>query len=143
MLENRRQFIKKTCGLCASIVGISMLVPALQGCSALQYVKPEIVQGKISFPISSFIEGSNLLIIQNNSLDYDIAVVRGENNSFRSFELKCTHQDNSLIATASGFHCNLHGSSFNLEGKVNNPPATSNLREYKTAVDSGIIQVIL
>ena len=143
MSGTRREFIKKSCGLCASVVGISILAPALQGCSTLQYAKPEIVQGKLSFPISSFIEGTNLVIVQNDTLDYDIAVVKGANNGYRSFELKCTHQDNSLIATKTGFHCNLHGSSFQLDGKVNNPPATNNLKEFKTNVDSGIIQITL
>ena len=143
MDTNRRDFIKKSCGLCASIVGISILAPALQSCSTLTYVQPEFSQAQFSLPISSFIENSNLVIIQNKSLDYDIAVVKGKDGTFRSFELKCTHQDNSLIATQTGFHCSLHGSSFSLSGKVNNAPATTNLKEFKTTLNSGVIQISL
>ena len=143
MSGTRREFIKKSCGLCASVVGISLLAPAFQSCSTLLYASPQIVDGKLSFPISSFVEGSQLVIVKNDSLEYDIAVVKGTDNSYRSFELKCTHQDNSLIATKTGFHCNLHGSSFQLNGKVNNPPAINNLKEFKTSIEAGIIQIIL
>ncbi len=143
MNSNRRDFIKKTCGLCASVVGISILAPALQSCSTLTYVQPPISQGRLSVPIASFVENSKLVIVQNKSLDYDIAVVKGDDGTYRSFELKCTHQDNSLIATQTGFHCSLHGSSFSLTGKVNNAPATSNLKEFKTSIDSGIIQILI
>lgn len=141
MNESRREFIKKTCGLCASVVGISILAPALQSCSTLTHIKPTINQGIISFPTSSFIENQPVVIVQNESLDYDIAVVKGADLTYRSFQLKCTHQDNSLIATNSGFHCNLHGSSFGLNGKVNNPPANADLKEYRTTVKGEMIEI--
>jgi len=143
MQENRREFIKRSCGLCASVVGISILAPALQGCSTLTRLEPVLVQGVLSIPVSSFIEKQQVVIIENSTLDYEIAVVKSINNTYRSFELRCTHQETSLIATNSGFHCNLHGSSFSLTGKVNNPPASSNLKEYKTTVNSGIIEIML
>ena len=58
MNSNRRDFIKKTCGVCASVVGISILAPAVQSCSTLTYVQPPISQGRLSVPIASFVEKS-------------------------------------------------------------------------------------
>ena len=141
MSGTRRDFIKKTCGLCASVAGIALLAPTLQGCSSLMRVQPALIEGKLSLPVSSFVEEAKVVIIQNKDLEYDIAVVKYLDNTYRSFEMRCTHQETSLVPTNSGFHCNMHGSSFSLTGKVNNKPATENLKEFKTFLDSGIIQV--
>ena len=84
-----------------------------------------------------------IVIIKNKSIEYDIAVIKNSDVLYRSFELKCTHQDNALVPTSSGFHCNLHGSSFGLDGKVKTLPASSNLKEFKTSLDSGIITIQL
>jgi Rieske Fe-S protein len=143
MDKNRREFIKKSCGLCASIVGISILASALDSCTPLKYVSAEVSQGKILIPTSNFIEDSKLVIVKHQSLEYDIALVKGNNNTYRAFELKCTHQDNALTATASGFQCNLHGSTFTLEGKVNTAPATSPLKEYKTILNGESVEITL
>ena len=143
MDTERRAFIKKTCGLCASIVGITVLASALEGCASLIYVKPELVKGVLKVPLGSFVENSKLVIVRNAVLDYDIALVKSGDNTFRSFELKCTHQDNALVATSTGFFCNLHGSSFRIDGTVNVAPATANLKEYKTMVNGELVEIIL
>ena len=141
MNQNRREFIKKSCGLCASIVGISILASALDSCTPLKYVSAEINDGKILIPTSNFIENSKVVIVKHNSLEYDIALVKGANNTYRAFELKCTHQDNALVATNSGFQCNLHGSTFTLDGKVNTAPATRPLKEYSTSLANEVVTI--
>jgi Rieske Fe-S protein len=143
MDTSRREFIKKSCGICASIVGISMLAASLDSCTPLQYVSAEISNGKISVAKNKFVEGTSLLILKHPSLEYNIALVKSGENSFRAFELKCTHQDNSLVATNSGFHCSLHGSSYSTEGKVSNGPATTNLKEYSTSVVNENVEISL
>lgn len=143
MDTSRRAFIKKSCGICASIVGISILAASLDSCTPLQYVSAEVNNGKINLAKNKFIEGNSLLVLKHPSLEYNIAVVKSGENSFRAFELKCTHQDNSLIATNSGFHCSLHGSSYSTDGKVNNGPATTNLKEYITKVADENVEITL
>ncbi len=143
MDSSKRAFIKKSCGFCASIVGISLLSPVISSCSTLKYIEPVFSNGFLQLSISDFVENSNLVIVKNKSLEYDVAVVKIANDFYRAFELKCTHQDNALVPTNSGFHCNLHGSSFGLDGKVKTLPASSNLNEFKTSFASGIISIKL
>ena len=130
MSIQRREFIKQSCMLCASLVGISIVAGSLEGCAPLNYYKPVIENDTFTVPKSSFIEGSKLVIIKESNLEYNIALVKINDIQFRAFELKCTHQDNALIATESGFHCSLHGSSFDITGKVKTSPATANLKEF-------------
>lgn len=141
MNSDRRDFLKDTCKLCASIVGISLVLPALEGCAPLQYYNTAVTNGILNVPISSFVEDTNMVIVKDKSLNYQVAVIKQKDNSFRAFELKCTHQDNSLIATKSSFVCSLHGSTFDLNGKVINTPASSNLKEYPLTISNEIITI--
>lgn len=115
----------------------------LESCSPLNYYESPIEQGKIIVPRSAFIENGNMIIVKNEKLEYDIALVDYKNEHYKAFELKCTHQANSLVTTKTGFYCNLHGSSYDLNGKVNNYPATTNLKEYLLTVNSELITINL
>lgn len=143
MTNERRNFIKQSCKLCASLAGITFLMNSLQSCAPLHYYEPQIDQGTINVPVSQFIEGANMVIVKNKSLEYDIAVVKTGSELYKAFELKCTHQANSLVVTKTGFFCNLHGSSFDLNGKVNTSPASVNLKEYLLNLNSEIITIKL
>ncbi len=143
MQLERRNFIKESCKLCASITGVALLLKSLDSCSPLHYFESEIVENSIRVPFSQFLEGSNLVIVKNVKLEYDIAVVKNENQFYKAFELKCTHQANALIATKTGFFCNLHGSSYDINGKVINTPATTNLKEYLVSINSEMITIQL
>lgn len=141
MNSDRRDFLKDTCKLCASIVGISLVLPALEGCAPLHYFSTPVTNGVINVPTSSFVEETNMVIVKDKSLNYQVAVIKQKDNTFRAFELKCTHQDNALIATKSSFVCSLHGSAYDLNGKVTNTPASKNLREFPLSVNNEIINI--
>ena len=76
MAVERRDFIKQACGLCASIVGISAILPAISSCTPLKSFSGEIIQGAIQLPINQFTEENKLVIIRNQSLEFEIAVVK-------------------------------------------------------------------
>ncbi len=143
MDTNRRNFLKQSCGLCASLIGISLVVPAFQGCSPLITVKTNVSKGSIGIERSSFTEENKIVIIKNEAQEFDIAVVQLGTDVFKAFELQCTHQSNPVIPTKNGFFCNAHGSSFSFEGKVNKPPAQRNLNEYKLEISQDKINLIL
>lgn len=143
MDTNRRNFLKQSCGLCASLIGVSLVVPALQGCSPLITVKTNVSKGSIGIERSSFTEENKIVIIKNEAQEFDIAVVQLGTDVFKAFELQCTHQSNPVIPTKNGFFCNAHGSSFSFEGKVNKPPAQRNLNEYKLEISQDKINLIL
>lgn len=138
----RRDFIRQTCRLCAATVGLAAVLPAISSCAPLQMVTAEVKAGGIiEVPLSSFAPDNPLVLVRNASLEYEIALVRYSDQSYKAFEMKCTHRDNPLVATKSGFFCNLHGSSFDMNGKVVKSPATDNLKEYNLQVSNPLILI--
>lgn len=130
MSVERRDFLKQACGLCASLVGIAAVLPALSACTPLKTITSEINQGTVIVSPKDFAGENNLVIIRNQSLEYDLALVKYPNGVYRAFQLQCTHRANPLVATNTGFFCNLHGSRYALDGSVTQSPATTSLKEY-------------
>lgn len=141
MSPERRDFIKQACGLCASLVGISLVLPAVTACSPLKTVMGVVKQGTIDVALSNFTEENNMVIVRNNDFDYDLVVVKYPDGNYRSFQLQCTHRANPLVATKTGFFCNLHGSKYALDGSVTQAPATTNLKEYNLQVSTDKITI--
>ncbi len=141
MDKNRREFIKNSCTLCAGVLGLSALLPALQSCVAINTLQLEPINNTFKVPISSFIETSRVVVIKHNTLSFPIALVKSDITNYRAFELKCTHQDNGLGVSNSGFFCSMHGSNFDLNGRVQTPPASRNLKEFKTILQTESILV--
>ncbi|MCU1676137.1 MAG: Rieske [2Fe-2S] domain protein [Frankiales bacterium] len=54
---------------------------------------------------------------------------------------RCTHQGSKVIHTGAKLVCPLHGSTFDLTGKVLESPATEPLRAAKARLDGGQIIV--
>lgn len=48
--------------------------------------------------------------------------------------MQCTHQYNALTATSSGLYCPVHGSAFDLNGKVKRGPAIDPLIRFSTEI---------
>jgi Rieske Fe-S protein len=143
MEPNRREFIKNACGMCASIVGLASIAAVAQSCSSMVTVQTNATSGKIAVPTSHFTAENNMVIIKNQAMEFDLVLVKLANETFKAFELQCTHQANPLVPTKTGFFCNAHGSSFSLDGKVKKEPALKDLREFKVEIESNQIIIIL
>lgn len=131
MNSSRREFLRKSCGLCASLAGSAVLLSYLQSCAPLLSLELEPQNNRIQVPLDSFKEGNKVVLVTNKNQEFDIAVVQLEDQKYKALILECTHFSNQLVATKTGFFCNAHGSSFHLDGSVNNAPAQNNLKEYK------------
>ncbi len=132
----RRDFIKATCGLCAT----GFLFNSLSGCiSAQQVFKGEINDKKILLPSNLFAK-STLVLIRVKKLQYDIALRQLPDKTYSAILLRCSHFANSLDVTTNGFTCSLHGSTFNPEGQVKKGPAEKSLTSYTvTLQDDNIL----
>lgn len=140
MMTNRREFIKKSCTGCIALTGWSTIAAFLYSCSPLPIYKTDLVDNKFIIPISTFKEGEKMKILQAKKLSYDVLLVKESNVKYHALEMKCTHQDTNLIANSKGLSCNLHGSTFNLNGKVTNGPASRPLLRYAiTLTETDII----
>jgi Rieske Fe-S protein len=140
-MQDRREFIKQSCTMCLGIVGLGALVTQLSGCAPIPILKAEPVGGLLSVPVSSFTETNKMVIIRNSQLEWDVVVVKMSDTVYEAIQMKCTHQDNLLTATKTGFFCSAHGSTFDLEGNVTKEPALRPLKKYKTEMKEAVILV--
>ncbi|HEX9513776.1 MAG TPA: Rieske (2Fe-2S) protein [Puia sp.] len=126
----RRAFLKSSCNVCMLLTA-GLILPMLPGCgpAAYQVIHTEIHDNLIEIPLTGFAQ-SPLQLVRPKGWLYAIAVRKKEDNTYSALLLKCTHQDNQLTASGSGFNCSLHGSAFNTEGAVTKGPAERALKQY-------------
>jgi nitrite reductase/ring-hydroxylating ferredoxin subunit len=123
----------------ASALGLSLA--ELTSCApALPTFKTSFKGNKITVPTSSFVE-SNLLIVRDMQMDFDILVVKKSDVDYHSIYMKCSHQANAVTATRTGLYCSSHGSAFDLDGNVTHEPATLPLQKFKTELVDGNILI--
>lgn len=125
------------------MIGIAAVLPALSACSPLKTITGEVKQGTIDVPLTNFTAENNLVVVRTNDFDFDLAVVKFPDGNYKAFQLQCTHRANPLVATKTGFFCNLHGSRYALDGTVTQAPATTNLKEYNFQVSTDKITIKL
>jgi len=123
-------------------VGTGFVVEALSSCSHLPVYKTQISEHKIEVPLSLFAQGE-LQLVRPEGFEFDIAVRKETGGAYTALLMRCTHADNQLVSTGSGFVCNSHGSRFDAKGNVTKSPAEKALRRYSAEVvgDNLIITV--
>lgn len=126
----RREFLRTTCTCCLA-AGAGLLLTSLGSCAATPTLDAEVVDHKVTVPLSAFAQ-SDLQIVRPGGLLYDIALHRETNGTFHALVLVCTHASNQLTPTGNGFSCPAHGSTFDVEGRVTHGPAQLPLRELAT-----------
>ena len=127
----RRKFIRDGCGYCAAIAVAGTLGVLLDGCKPSDLIyKTENVNGMLKIPAEK-ISGKKILVVRSSGLEYDLLLVRENENQFHALPMQCTHRQQPLVATTTGLICNEHGSRFDLEGHVTRDPATVPLQKLK------------
>jgi nitrite reductase/ring-hydroxylating ferredoxin subunit len=120
---------------------MSPLVGLFSSCTSLPVFKTSVVGGKLIVPIDTFLPGENRKIVRSMELDYDVMLVKKTDNDFYSLLMKCTHQDNRVVSGNSMLACNLHGSTFDMEGNVTNGPSTDPLKRLQTETSDNTIVI--
>lgn len=119
----RRSFLKDTCKVCLLGATTFSIAEFLASCgTTAKGFKTSVTDNKIEVPLSLF-DASAMQIISPRNYEYEIAVQKNTDNTFQALLLRCTHQNNQLIPTGSGYYCSLHGSQYDKQGKVKKGPA--------------------
>jgi Rieske Fe-S protein len=143
MKMDRRQFIKNSCTACAGFAASGILFSPLTSCTpAFPVYKTKLNQDQVQVPLTSF-ETSNLVIVRDLQVDFDILLVKKSAEEYNAIYMKCSHQANPLTATSSGLFCSAHGSSFDLDGNVKTEPATAPLQKFKTELNNNTLTINL
>lgn len=107
---------------------------------ALSVYKTTISNGDVNVPLNLF-DKTSLQIIRPNGWFYNVAVQKNTDDSYTALLLQCTHQENQLTPTGTGYHCSLHGSDFDKHGNVRKGPAEQPLQHFKTSVNNNFLSI--
>lgn len=129
---------KGICGLAIAAGATSWLA----GCAvAKQSVyKAQLQEKKVAVPVTLFAE-KNMQVVEAPGWQYNILVVKEKDLSYKVLLMKCTHQGFRLTPDRNGLHCNLHGSTFDLEGEITNGPAAKPLTSFPVTVEKDFILI--
>ena len=127
--------------LCMGLAGLGAIATQLSSCAPLPVLKGESKEGIISVPLTSFTDKSNVMIVRNAQLDFDIALVKNSGSDYTALLMKCTHQDNPLSLTKNGLYCASHGSALDLKGNVTQEPAMAPLKRFTTEITNSSILI--
>jgi Rieske Fe-S protein len=141
-MKTRREFLKDTCTACLSTAFLGLTFSQLTSCSSFPIYKTNLSQKIVSVPLSNFAE-SNLVILRDMQVAYDILLVKKSESEFNAIYMKCSHQENPVTATKSGLFCSSHGSTFDLDGNVTKEPALAPLKKFKTIIQDNQITIDL
>ncbi len=146
MIETRREFIRKSCLLCA---GLSTSAFIVSGCQATHYVTGTLLEADLVLPVSEFnsekdlVQKRSFIIIQNDKLEFPIYVYRFSDTEYSALWMKCAHQGAELQASGDHLYCPSHGSEYNNLGEVKQGPAETNLRTFPVTVQGDSILINL
>lgn len=129
-MATRRQFIKDACFGCMGLLASASILTMLEGCTTLSVYKGTLQQGKIEVAKNTFVEEEKLKLVRLSDLQFDILLVVIAPGQAHALQMVCTHIENPLVAHSRGLSCNVHGSTFDLEGAVTNGPADRPLKRY-------------
>src|SRR5690349_1649095 len=99
----RRKFISSSCKICLlGAAGFSLT--QVIGCATTGPVyKTSITNGDLNVPLNLF-DKSSIQIVRPAGWYYDVAVQKNSDNSYSALLLQCTHQQNQLNVTGTGYH---------------------------------------
>jgi Rieske Fe-S protein len=141
-MKTRREFLKDTCTACLGTTFLGFTFSQLTSCSPLPVYKTDLSKKIVHVPLSNFVE-SNLLILRDLQVPFDILLVKKSEQEYNAIYMKCSHQENPVTATPNGLYCSSHGSSFDLDGNVTKEPALTPLKKFKTQILDNQISIDL
>lgn len=141
-MKTRREFLKDTCTACLGTAFMGITFSQLTSCSSLPIYKTNLSQKIVNVPLTSFAE-SNLVIVRDMQVQYDILLVKKSEQLYQAIYMKCSHRENPVTATKTGLFCSEHGSTFDLDGNVTKEPAPGPLKKFKTELHDNQLSIDL
>lgn len=142
----RRRFVKTSC--CALPALLLVGTASLSGCVSLHYAAARrygtgwvVARSEFSHDKKDRTEYRATVLIQNEGMDFPIAVHRKDEHTFTAVLMRCTHRGCELDVGGGILTCPCHGSEFTMEGRVLEGPAEDDLTAFKTDTDTEHVYV--
>lgn len=143
----RIDFIKNCGKLC---LGGIMLGGVLQSCTTNYYAITNTKDNLITLKKTEFVELKDgkskprkYVLVRSEKLNFPICIYKLNENTYSALFMECSHKSCELNPHGDYLICPCHGSEFNNLGKVQNPPAETDLHTFKITHDNENIYVHL
>lgn len=114
----------------------------LESCGGNYYATTTLANNQITIKKSEFFEIKNgvskprkYVLVKNEKLSFPISIFKLNEDVYSALYMECTHNSCELNPQGDFLICPCHGSEFTNLGKVQNPPAESDLRTFKVSTD--------
>lgn len=122
----------------------------LESCAGTYYAVSNASGDVLSLARSEFIKEKDgeqklrkYVLVRSEKLSYPIALYRLNESTYSAVLMECTHNSCELNPHGDFLVCPCHGSEFSNLGIVQNPPAETNLINYKVTYDEEFIYIHL
>ena len=143
----RKEFIQQCGKIC---LGGILMGGLLESCAGNYYATTTLVNNQITIKKSEFFEVKNgiskprkYVLVKNEKLNFPISVYKINEDTYSALYMECTHNSCELNPQGDFLICPCHGSEFNNLGKVQNPPAETDLKKYNVTSDHENIYIHL
>ncbi len=143
----RKEFIHHCGKIC---LGGFLMGGLLESCAGNYYATSSFSNNQITLKKSEFIDSSNnkskprkYVLVKSEKLNFPISIYKINENTYSALYMECTHNSCELNPHGDFLICPCHGSEFSNTGKVQNPPAESDLRTFKVSTDHENIYIHL
>lgn len=135
---DRRSFLRSSCQACAALA-LAPAIVSLEGCASGAKMLT-VENGVLAMPVDTLGKG-NTAVVGGQGLANKLLVVRRADGTYTALELLCPHKQGPLSQVKDGLECDWHHSRFDLEGKVLNGPAKTNLKTYPVEASGDVLRV--
>ncbi len=139
----RRDFFKTCAIACGAGVALSI---ALQSCKTAYMAASSLENNQLKVKKSEFTDENSqtraFVILRSDQLDFPVAVYKS-GDTYTALSTKCTHSGCEVQPNKVSLVCPCHGSEFSNTGKVMNPPAERDLKQYIVTTDTDYFYVQL
>ena len=145
---NRHTFIKSCGKLCfGSLLASSLLescasanhyAQSIQNNHIIQFNKTEFIQTKDGVQSQR-----KYVLVKSDLLNFPICVYQINENEYMALLMECCHKSCELTPHGEYLICPCHGSEFDKQGKVQNPPAEADLHTFITKTDHENIYIVI
>lgn len=126
---SRRKALQTISLLC----GGALILPIIQSCAPAKQVTLKEDGNILTLALEDFQEDT--VVVKSKKYMYPISVSRTEDGKYIALLMQCTHKGCELRSEGTYLVCPCHGSEFDSQGKVLNPPADKALRTFLVRTD--------
>jgi cytochrome b6-f complex iron-sulfur subunit len=135
----RRDFLRSCLLACA---GGAMVSVALASCKNVYSVTGTESDNKVKVAKTEFTDekgaARGFILVRHTRLEFPVCIYKS-GETYTALSTKCTHSGCEIQPNATSLVCPCHGSEFSNKGKVMNPPAEQDLKQYIVTTDNEYI----